>query len=113
MPAQARNISRFTNREVQTSFKKAILRYTQNGLQCIVAPAQRDAGRILVITSRKSGNAPSRNRIRRQLKNLFYIQKLYEKPYDLLIIVKKEGIRKNSDELRELLKMVYEQVKKH
>ena len=33
------------------------------------------------------GNAPERNLMRRRLKSIFYEQKLYERPYDLLIFV--------------------------
>ena len=112
MPAIARNLSAFTNREVQQAFRKAVLRSNQNGLQFILAPRQKEFGRILVITPRKSGNAPSRNRIRRQLKTLFYNEKLYDQAYDLLVLVSKEGIRKPTDELKELVELVYKSVKK-
>lgn len=111
MPAIARNLSAFSNREVQQAFKKAVLRVTQDGLQFVLAPRQKESSRILVITPRKAGNAPARNRIRRQLKALFYNEKLYEQPFDLLVLVKREGIRKSSDELKKLIKMVYKKVK--
>ncbi|MEX2437936.1 MAG: ribonuclease P protein component, partial [Candidatus Babeliales bacterium] len=68
MHAQARTLSHFSNNDVQHVFKKAVLRLTQDGLLFILAPRTKEYGRILAITPRKSGNAPTRNRIRRQLK---------------------------------------------
>jgi len=42
-------------------------------------------GKILIIIPGKTGNAIKRNKIRRQIKAIFYEEKLFEKP-DILVI---------------------------
>ena len=111
MPYIARNLSKFSSAEVKKAFDTAILRKNQDGLHLVVSPRQKEFGRILVITPRKSGNSPARNRIRRQLKALFYQEKLYEQPYDILVLVSKDGIRKSSDELKVILLQASESAK--
>jgi ribonuclease P protein component len=84
-----RALSRFTKAEIDFAFSKArrLLRHT--GFDILAAPAQKEIGRILVIASRKVGNAPIRNKIRRRLKAIYFTHKLYEKGFDIIVLVKK------------------------
>jgi len=99
----ARNLSRFTQREIDAFFKTAHRVLRHSGLVILAAPAQRDFGRILVITSRKVGSAPVRNKIRRRLKALFYQNNYYNHKRDYVVIVRKEGTELPFDQLRDLL----------
>jgi len=72
-------------------------------LTLLVAPKSREVGRILVVTSRKVGNAVKRNRIRRRLKAIFYEEKLYDRGYDCIVIIKKAGIELDFDELKKIM----------
>lgn len=96
-------ISHFSPREIRTIFNKARRAYSDPGLVLLVHPSTQAHGRILVITSRKVGNAPERNRIRRRLKALFYQTGLYTRLKDCFVIIKKPGINYTSDQLKEIL----------
>ena len=105
-----KRISHFTKREVSQLFKKARAAIRHPGLTILCAPTspvnatnQRPPGRILVITPRKIGSAPERNRIRRRLKALFYEKKYFELGIDCIIIVKKPGIALSFAQLATLL----------
>lgn len=96
----AQNLSHFTQKEIQVIFKKALRVYKSPELDLLMAPAQKqDFGRILVITPRKIGNAPDRNRVRRRLKALFYQDKIYERMVDVIVFIKKDGLHLTSDQL--------------
>ena len=101
------NLSRFTKKEVDAFFKTARRAVRHQGLYILLAPAQRDYGRILVIASRKVGNAPTRNKVRRQLKALFYEQRYYTHGLDCVIIMKKEGAQLPFATLQELLSRAF------
>lgn len=103
MTQSARKLSRFTLKEVDAFFKQAqcVLRY--RGLVFLIAPQQKEHGRILVITSRKVGSAPVRNKIRRQLKSIFYETQCYNRGYDCVVVVRKESTLIPFTTLQELL----------
>ena len=100
---KSKNLSRFTKKEVDHIFKSGQRVLKQAGLLILVAPQQGPSGRILVITPRASGNAPQRNTIRRRLKALYLEEKLYERGYDCVVLVKSEAITLSFDELKVLL----------
>jgi len=99
----SKNISNFSSQEVKKLFRKAKRVLRHSGLDVLCSPATLDFGRILVITSKKVGNAPQRNLIRRRIKSLFYEQKLYKKLIDMVIIIKKEGINLSFKQLKDIL----------
>lgn len=105
IPKVAGRISRFKEHEVKELFKKAKRVLKHPGLDILCAPSEKkEFGRILVITSKKTGIAAKRNRIRRRLKSIFYNKKLYEKKIDCIIIIKKDGINLSFEQLEDLLK---------
>jgi len=102
-------LSNFSEKEVKQLFKRARRVIKQPGIHILVAPTNQPIGRILVITPKKIGNAPSRNRIRRRFKAIFQENKLFEHGKDCVIIVKKEGINLPSNELKSLLLQAFDQ----
>ena len=84
----AREISRFTKKEIDQAFSQARRVLKHPGFDILVAPAQKEFGRILVIASRRVGNAPARNKIKRQLKSLFYENQIYTRGNDYIVIVR-------------------------
>ena len=82
-----KSLSSFKKSEIQTLFKTARTKISFPGITIKVAPKQGEIGRILIVTPKKMGNAPQRNLMRRRLKSIFYEQKLYECPFDLLVFV--------------------------
>lgn len=109
MPYIAKHLSDFTQKEIAAIFKKSSRVYKGPGLDLLMAPASRNFGRILVVTPRKVGSAPERNRIRRRIKALFYEHKLYEHRFDTCIIIKKAGIDYSLQELTSLITIAFKQ----
>ncbi len=66
------------------------------------------SGRILVITPKKSGNAPKRNLIRRRLKAMFHEEGWDTKPYDLLVYCRKGIADISYQDLKKILLSIYE-----
>lgn len=103
MRSIASNISHFSSRELSILFKKARRVLTHPGLHILIAPAKNSSGRILVVTPRKIGNAPIRNKIRRRIKSIFYENRLFEMDFDCIVIIKPSGTLLSFENLRDLL----------
>lgn len=103
-PSISSLISKFSRQEINELFKVAKKYLKHPALDILLSPATHgEFGRILVITPKKIGNAPERNKIRRRLKAIFYESRLYELDYDCVVLVKKEGSSLSFDELKMLL----------
>lgn len=96
-------MSSFKTSEIRLLFKTAHTVYHHRGLTIKQAPKTLNHGRILIVTPKKSGNAPQRNLIRRRLKNIFYLEQLFHGPYDWIIIVSHDAIALPFDSLKETL----------
>lgn len=99
----AARITKFDQKEIDTLFKKAELRLKKSGLTILAAPKTLEHGRILIVTPRHSGNSVARNKIRRQLKAIFYQEKLFQAGLDSAIIISKHAMKLNFDELKKML----------
>ena len=102
MPRIARAITQFTKQEIDTLFKTARRMHTQPGLTVLQAPRQGSIGRILIVIPRKVGDAPTRNKLRRQLKALFYENKMYEQEYDWVALLRPQTKPLSFDQLQAL-----------
>ncbi len=109
MARLARLISYFTKQEISRLFKTAKRALKHDALDILIAPQAKKVGRILVVTPRRVGSAPKRNRVRRRLKAIFYEEQLFELGCDCIIIVKKEGVDLPFDTLKMLLTQTVEQ----
>jgi ribonuclease P protein component len=90
-------------KEIQTIFKlgKRVLR--SEGLDIIVHPSLTALGRVLVVTSRKTGSAPWHNKARRRIKAIFFTHQLYTAGKDCVVIMKKPGLAYSYQQLEQLL----------
>lgn len=113
MPSIAKKISKFTQREIDYLFKNARRVFKNTSLTILIAPRQQDFGRVLIVTSRKVGNAPQRNLIRRRIKAIFYQEKLFEYPFDCVIISHKDATSLSFDELKKYLLSAYHTIKEN
>ncbi len=93
----------FSRQEITQIFKKARAALKHPGLTILVAPKTKEFGRLLVVTSRKIGNAVKRNKVRRRLKAIFYEEKLYERGLDCIVIVKQPGTELGFDDLIKIM----------
>ena len=91
-----------TKQEITACFKAARRVLKHPGLDILIA-ATPSIGKLLVVTPGRVGNAAERNLIRRRLKAIFYEEKLGNRGYDCIVLVKKMGIALSFDELKALL----------
>lgn len=103
MPSIARKITKFTKKEIDLFFTNARRVLKHPALTILLAPAQKELGRILIITSRKVGTAPVRNKLRRRIKSIFYEAKLFERPFECALIVRSQAATLSYDELKMLI----------
>jgi len=109
MPSIVRKISKFTKSEIDHLFRHARRIVRTQACTILVAPRQKDDyGRVLVIASRKVGNAPERNLIRRRIKSIFYEEKLFALKFDCVVIAYKQLITLPFDQLKSLLLSAYQ-----
>ncbi len=102
-----RELTRFTQQEIDYAFKNARSALAQSGIQILLAPKQKELGRILVIASRKTGTAVERNKFKRQIRSLFREEKLFEFPYDCIIICKGKVASFSFADLKPILRKAY------
>ena len=98
-----KNLFSFSKSEISAFFKDALRVYRSPDLDLLCKPAALSYGRFLPLTPRRLGNAPTRNKIRRQLKAIFYEQNLSLLGIDCLAILKKDILTHSFDQLQELL----------
>lgn len=103
MPTIARLISHFTPQEVTQAFKMARRVKVDPAFTLLRSPGQKSFGRILIVTSRKVGSAPQRNKIRRQIKAIFYQNRLFLTPFDYIFIAKKPSIALSFEQLLQIM----------
>ena len=101
--AIARKITQFSKLEIDHLWKNVHPALKHDGFLLLKAPRQGSFGRILIVIAKKVGNAPARNKKRRQIKAIFYENKVYEKGFDWIIVVKKPIIALDFQELAALL----------
>ena len=78
MPSIVKKISKFTKREIDYLFCHARRVVKNQFCTILVAPRQNtEFGRVLIIASRKVGNAPERNLNSDDVSNQFFMKKSY------------------------------------
>jgi ribonuclease P protein component len=107
MPSIVRKISKFTKREIDHLFQHARRVIRNQFCTVLIAPRQKEFGRVLIIASRKVGNAPERNVVRRRIKAIFYEEKLFDLNFDCVVIVYKKAVTLPFEQLKDLLLTAY------
>lgn len=102
-----RSLTRFTRSEVEKLFSQARRVLRSPHFTILLSPKNGDHARILVVLSRKTGNAPERNCARRRIRAIFYEEKLYTKDCDAIFIGQKGIAHVSFDQLRTALCKVY------
>lgn len=107
MPNKRPPIKRFKSTDRTLLLTQARLLLRQDELDLRVLDRRADSsflcGRILIITPRKIGTAPQRNKLRRRFAALFFEEGFYKKPYDIVIYARKKSIDIPFDCLKKLL----------
>jgi ribonuclease P protein component len=103
MHSIAGQISRFTQAEASELFKRAFTIARNVAFNLLAAPQQKLFGRVLLVTSRRIGNASQRNKLRRRAKAIFYEEKLFERGHDCILIFKKGAIDMSFDQFKQYM----------
>ncbi len=103
MVSIARQITSWRRPEIELLFKKSYRAFTSPAFDVRLARTSDIIGKILVITPRKTGSAPERNRFRRRVKAIFYQEKLYQRGYHWVIFAKKGGLAASFQSIKALM----------
>ncbi|KKP22559.1 MAG: hypothetical protein SZ59_C0005G0024 [candidate division TM6 bacterium GW2011_GWF2_28_16] len=101
-----KNLFRFEKKEIDSTFSNSQTKGYITGLKLLQAPVQnkdQEFGKLLIIASRKTGKACKRNKIRRQLRSIFYENKLYQKQVNSIIFIYKQALNLSFDNLKDFL----------
>ncbi len=79
----------FKKSAISRLFKQANRIYKSNIVDILSDKKAFSFSRALIITPKRIGNAPKRNLLKRRARAIFYEEKLYLLPVDLVIILKK------------------------
>jgi len=93
----------FKKPEISRLFKQARRIYRSRELDILSAPRAKEYARLLIITPKKIGNAPQRNKIKRRLRAIFYENNLFESAADMIAIAKKDSIDIPFEALKKVL----------
>lgn len=121
--SSVRQITQFKKKEISALFKRARVVYKDNCFHISQAniekptnilPEHEDSplGKLLIVTPKKIGTAPERNKLRRRLKSIFYEEKLFLCPVKTIIFCKTGSTQINFDDLKNMLLMVFSKRKK-
>ena len=102
-------ISKFSKKELDYFFKHAKRVYKDQAFTILMLPKQHEFARVLIIASRKYGNAPQRNLIKRRIKSIFREEKLYEKQNSVAFIIRPEAKKYSFDDLKKLCLKIFVQ----
>ncbi len=102
-----KHISNFSKKELDHFFAIAKAAKKNQAFTILIAPTTHPFGRILIMIPKAYGNAPERNRLRRQLKSIFIQEKLYEHKSDLVIISRPAAKKYDFQNLSQLLIEVF------
>jgi len=103
----------FSQKEIKQAFNKAKFKNKINGLKLLQLSSEEldekpSLGKILIVIPGKTGNAIKRNKIRRQIKAIFYEEKLFEKPLISILLVYKPALKLNFEQVKEFLVKSFE-----
>ena len=94
----------FSKKEIDKAFEKAQDTAKCPGLKLIKTSVQSpEYGKLLIIIPGKTGKSHERNRIKRQIKAIFYEEKLYAHKFLSIIIVYKEALDLDFEQIKKFL----------
>ncbi|MFA6527899.1 MAG: ribonuclease P protein component [Candidatus Babeliales bacterium] len=97
-----RSLFSFSKPQVDVAFGGATLLARINGIKLLSAPTGLDqaTGKMLIIIPRRAGKAHDRNRIRRQIKAIFYGEQLFTTNATYIVLVYEQATGLTFDQLK-------------
>lgn len=102
-----RSLFRFTSQEASELFERIAFFKKQHGIDIRIALKENSYARLLIIIGKQAGIAAQRNLLRRRIKEIFYRKKLYNNPFDGIVIIYKEAQRLSFKELETIISKVF------
>ena|SRR3990167_4569016 len=103
---------KFSKTEIKELFSSISKRSDAANIRFLAAPKKAVMAKLLVVTPKRIGSAPKRNKVRRRLKSIFLEQSLFEGKFDIVVIVKMEGVNLSFQELTKALVEFIEKISK-
>ena len=100
-------LSKFSKKELDHFFTVAKSPKKNQAFTFLTAQSTLPFGRVLIIVSRKYGNAPQRNLLKRRLKSIFWEEKKKKKKIDLAVIARPSGKSYDFDQLKTLVLEIF------
>ena len=97
-----KNLFSFKKQEIKEAFQNASFLAKTSGITLLQAPGS-DHGKLLIITPKKIGTAVQRNKFRRQVKSIFYEEKLFVDPKITILMTYKQAVSLTFDEIKNFL----------
>jgi ribonuclease P protein component len=103
-----RKFFQFTSSEVTTLFKHGKACWRDKRAVVLAHPQKLSHPRLLIVTPAALGDAHKRNLIRRQIKHIWYHNRLFEQggTYDLVLIVRRTAFELSYDQLEILIQEI-------
>lgn len=103
----AKQLSKWTQQEIKQFFATAQAAIKIKELTILVSssplhPTQ-TFYKLLITTPRKIGSAPQRNKLRRQLKSIFYQEKLYAQGLHIAVLLRQGAPEISFEQLKNML----------
>ena len=104
----AGKLTKFTPQEIKQLYQDAFALTRTIYFVLLVTPATKDYGRMLLVTPKRIGTAPERNKLKRQFRSIFYEEKLYERGYDCIVIFRKKAATASFDTLKSIFMQAFQ-----
>ncbi len=100
-----KKLSSFSKIEIARLFKESILKVRYPGVRILAGPLLEDQpyAKLLMVVSRRVGNAPERNLIKRRLRVIFRNERLFLGKNHLTVIVDNRVLLLSFQKLRALM----------
>lgn len=97
-----RSLFSFSKAQVDAAFAGASVLGRINGIKLLSAAADQDqaTGKMLIIIPRRAGKAHDRNRMRRQIKAIFYSEELFKVKATYIVLVYDDAKELTFDQLK-------------
>jgi len=100
---QFKKLFSFKKKEIDQAFSHAKFHAKMPGFKLLKSFSTDDFGKLLIIIPAAAGKAHDRNLIRRQIKSIFYEEKLYQNQHVFILLVYKQAIDLSFEEIKKFM----------
>lgn len=101
---QFKKLFSFKKKEIDQAFSHAKFHAKMPGFKLLKSFSTDDFGKLLIIIPGAAGKAHERNLVRRQIKSIFYEEKLYQNRHIFILLVYRQALELGFEEIKTFLK---------